>query len=87
MLKSDDDGELCVLALFKGRKQKSQKIIKNPSTTEFINFKTHVWKIVIQELKTNPLPKRITNTEIDEPSELIFFLKLKMMNLNITQHN
>ena len=79
MLKSDDDGELCVLALFKGRKRKSQKIIKNPSTT-------HVWKIVIQELEKNPWPKRITNTEIDEPSELIFFMTLKMMNLNITHH-
>ena len=32
MLKSDDDGELCVLPLFKGRIRKSQKIIKNPST-------------------------------------------------------
>ena len=86
MLKSDDDGELCVLPLFKGRKRKSQKMFKNPSKTEFINFKTHVWKIVIQELKTNPLPKRISNTEIAEPSELIFLMIFKMMNLNIMHH-
>ena len=42
---------------------KSQKIIKNPSTTEFKNSQTHIWKIVIQELKFNP--KQIPNTKID----------------------
>ena len=42
---------------------KSKKIIKNPSTTEFKNSQTHIWKIVIQELKFNP--KQIPNTEID----------------------
>ena len=42
---------------------KSPKIIKNPSITEFKNSQTHIWKIVIQELKFNP--KQIPNTEID----------------------
>ena len=96
MLKKDDDGELCVLALFKGRRTllsraalsdlgevsmqavvKSQKIIKNPSTTEFKNSVTHIWKVVIQELKINPKPKQIPNTEIDEPRELMFFTPKK----------
>ena len=100
MLKKDDDGELCVLALFKGRRtllsraalsdlgevsmqavSKSQKIIKDPSTTEFKNSQTHIWKIVIQELKINP--KQIPDTEIDEPSELMLFMMRNMMNPNI----
>ena len=32
---------------------KSQKIIKHPNKTEFKNSQTHIWKIVIQELKFN----------------------------------
>ena len=41
----------------------SQKIIKHPNKTEVKNSQTHIWKIVIQELKFNP--KQIPNTEID----------------------
>ena len=48
---------------------KSQKMIKNICTTEFKNSQTHIWKIVIEELKSKS--KQIPNTEIDEPSELI----------------
>ena len=59
---------------------KSQKIIKYPGSTEFKNSQTYIWNTVIQELKINP--KQIQNSEIDEPSELMFFMTSNIMNPN-----
>ena len=56
---------------------KSLIIIKNPNTMNLKNAKSHIWKIVIHELKIEPKPKGIANTETEESNELMFFIPKK----------